>query len=73
MNAGKQKAAVDQGHHRADAPHDSRWARCSSSKSDEKYTRVVMADGEALIKTPIRELIDGLDPKSSGRSTARRW
>ena len=31
-------------------------------QSDEKYTRVVMADGEALIKTPIRELIDGLDP-----------
>jgi DNA-binding LytR/AlgR family response regulator len=32
-------------------------------QSDEKYTRVVMADGEALIKTPIRELIDGLDPE----------
>jgi DNA-binding LytR/AlgR family response regulator len=31
-------------------------------QSDEKYTRVVMADGEALIKTPIRELLDGLDP-----------
>jgi len=31
-------------------------------QSDEKYTRVVLADGEALIKTPIRELIDGLDP-----------
>ena len=30
-------------------------------QSDEKYTRVVLADGEALIKTPIRELIDGLD------------
>lgn len=30
-------------------------------QSDEKYTRVAMADGEALIKTPIRELIDGLD------------
>ena len=30
-------------------------------QSDEKYTRVVMADGEALIKTPIRELLDGLD------------
>jgi DNA-binding LytR/AlgR family response regulator len=32
-------------------------------QSDEKYTRVVMADGEALIKTPIRELLDGLDPE----------
>ena len=31
-------------------------------QSDEKYTRVALADGEALIKTPIRELIDGLDP-----------
>ena len=30
-------------------------------QSDEKYTRVVLADGEALIKTPIRELLDGLD------------
>src|SRR5215470_8602120 len=32
-------------------------------QSDEKYTRVVTADGEALIKTPIRELQDGLDPE----------
>jgi DNA-binding LytR/AlgR family response regulator len=32
-------------------------------QSDEKYTRVVTADGEALIKTPIRELLDGLDPE----------
>ena len=31
-------------------------------QSDEKYTRVVTADAEALIKTPIRELLDGLDP-----------
>jgi DNA-binding LytR/AlgR family response regulator len=30
-------------------------------QSDEKYTRVVLADSEALIKTPIRELLDGLD------------
>ena len=30
-------------------------------QSDEKYTRVVTADTEALIKTPIRELIDGVD------------
>jgi DNA-binding LytR/AlgR family response regulator len=32
-------------------------------QSDEKYTRVVTADTEALIKTPIRELMDGLDPE----------
>lgn len=32
-------------------------------QSDEKYTRVVTPDTEALIKTPIRELIDGLDPE----------
>ena len=31
-------------------------------QSDEKYTRVVTAENEALIKTPIRELMDGLDP-----------
>lgn len=31
-------------------------------QSDEKYTRVVTAELEALIKTPIRELMDGLDP-----------
>ncbi len=30
-------------------------------QSDEKYTRVVTPDTEALIKTPIRELLDGLD------------
>lgn len=32
-------------------------------QSDEKYTRVVTSDTEALIKTPIRELVDGLDPE----------
>jgi DNA-binding LytR/AlgR family response regulator len=32
-------------------------------QSDEKYTRVVTAESEALIKTPIRELIDGTDPE----------
>lgn len=30
-------------------------------ESDEKYTRVVTADGEALIRTPIKELLEGLD------------
>jgi DNA-binding LytR/AlgR family response regulator len=33
-------------------------------QSDEKYTRVVTAENEALIKTPIRELMDGLDPET---------
>ena len=33
-------------------------------QSDEKYTRVVTAETEALIKTPIRELLDGLDPET---------
>lgn len=31
-------------------------------QSDSKYTRVVHRDGEALIRTPLRELLGGLDP-----------
>jgi DNA-binding LytR/AlgR family response regulator len=31
-------------------------------QSDEKYTRVVTRDGESLIRKPIRELLDELDP-----------
>lgn len=31
-------------------------------RSDEKYTLVVWSEGEALIRTPIRELADQLDP-----------
>jgi DNA-binding LytR/AlgR family response regulator len=31
-------------------------------RSDEKYTRVVCLDGEALIRKPIRELLEELDP-----------
>jgi DNA-binding LytR/AlgR family response regulator len=31
-------------------------------QSDEKYTRVVMEEGEVLIRKPIKELIDELDP-----------
>lgn len=31
-------------------------------QSDEKYTRVVTAEGEALIRKPIKELLDELDP-----------
>lgn len=32
-------------------------------QSDEKYTRVVTASGELLIRKPIRELLDELDPQ----------
>jgi DNA-binding LytR/AlgR family response regulator len=32
-------------------------------QSDEKYTRVVTADSEALIRKPIKELVDELDPE----------
>jgi DNA-binding LytR/AlgR family response regulator len=31
-------------------------------QSDTKYTRVVTADSEALIRTPLKELLDELDP-----------
>jgi DNA-binding LytR/AlgR family response regulator len=31
-------------------------------QSDEKYTRVVLCDSEALIRKPIKELLDELDP-----------
>lgn len=31
--------------------------------ADEKYTRVVTAEGESLIRKPIRELVDELDPE----------
>jgi len=32
-------------------------------QSDEKYTRVVTVDSESLIRKPIKELIDELDPR----------
>ncbi|MBX3675361.1 MAG: response regulator transcription factor [Burkholderiales bacterium] len=32
-------------------------------QSDEKYTRVVTAEGETLIRKPIKELLDELDPE----------
>jgi len=31
--------------------------------ADDKYTRVVTADGESLIRKPIKELTDELDPE----------
>src|SRR5690242_6079121 len=33
-------------------------------QADSKYTRVVTAEGEALIRKPIKELCDELDPSS---------
>ncbi len=41
-------------------------------QADNKYTVVMTAEGEALIRTPIKELLDGLDPahfKQIHRST----
>lgn len=32
-------------------------------ESDARYTRVVTAEGEALIRTPLKELVAGLDPE----------
>lgn len=32
-------------------------------QSDSKYTRVVLADGEALVRTALKDLLDGLDPE----------
>ncbi len=32
-------------------------------QSDEKYTRVVLSDSEVLIRKPIKELLEELDPK----------
>ena len=34
----------------------------SSFQADNKYTRVVTAEGEALIRKPLKELVDELDP-----------
>lgn len=31
-------------------------------QSDEKYTRVVTVEGESLVRLPIRDLLEGLDP-----------
>jgi DNA-binding LytR/AlgR family response regulator len=32
-------------------------------QSDTKYTRIVLAGSEALIRTPLKEILDGLDPE----------
>jgi DNA-binding LytR/AlgR family response regulator len=58
------------------APEHLRWIKASVGtnvrlipveevlffQSDEKYTRVVTGDGECLIRKPIRELLEELDP-----------
>ncbi len=58
------------------APEHLRWIKASVGsnvrlipveevlffQSDEKYTRVVTAEAESLIRKPIRELLDELDP-----------
>ena len=41
-------------------------------QAEDKYTKVVTADGDALIKKPIKELYESLDPEASGRSIAAR-
>ena len=33
-------------------------------QAEDKYTKVVTADGEALIKKPIKELFEELDPEA---------
>ena len=32
-------------------------------QSDTKYTRVVLAESEALVKIPLKDLLSGLDPE----------
>jgi DNA-binding LytR/AlgR family response regulator len=60
----------------ADAPERLSWIRASVAsqvrlipvdevcyfQSNDKYTSVFTKDGEALIRTPLRELLDSLDP-----------
>jgi DNA-binding LytR/AlgR family response regulator len=58
-------------------PERTRWIRATVGRqirlididdvlffqSDTKYTRVVLGDGEALVRTPLKELLAGLDPE----------
>lgn len=67
---GRLKAAVGQ-------PERMKWIKATVGKqiklinvddvlffqSDTKYTRVVMADSEALVRTPLKDLLSGLDPE----------
>jgi DNA-binding LytR/AlgR family response regulator len=59
------------------APQRLKWLKASVGKqirlinvndvlflqSDTKYTRVVLADGEALIRIALKDLLEGLDPE----------
>ncbi|AXE31022.1 DNA-binding response regulator [Chromobacterium phragmitis] len=70
------QAALRQLSSRLEKPAYLRWIRASAGnavrmiaieevlffQSDEKYTRVQTAAGEALIRTPIKELLAQLDP-----------
>src|SRR3972149_160347 len=61
---------------RGEAPEPLTWLTASAGRetrlilvddvayfrADNKYTTVVTADGEALLRTPIRELLTVLDP-----------
>ena len=63
---------------RADGPAPLKWIRASLGASmkliaiddvlyfraEDKYTKVVTADGEALIRKPIKELYEQLDPEA---------
>jgi len=40
------------------------WTTCAISRPTAKYTRVVTAAEESLIRKPIKELCDELDPSS---------
>jgi len=42
-------------------------------QADNKYTRVVTGQGEALIRKPLKELSTSWIRSSSGRSIARHW
>jgi DNA-binding LytR/AlgR family response regulator len=76
LDAALEQLARRLSRHPATAPH-LQWIRASVGnsvklipveqivylRSDEKYTLVVWEGGEALIRKPIRELIDELDPE----------
>ena len=42
-------------------------------QADNKYTRVVTGEGEALIRKPLKELVDELDPNQFWQILAQRW
>ncbi|MGK5077125.1 LytR/AlgR family response regulator transcription factor [Janthinobacterium sp. HLX7-2] len=62
---------------RAALPSPPRWIKASVGKqirlididdvlffqADTKYTRVVLAGSEALVRTPLKDLLGGLDPE----------